>query len=1062
MGDHQAGALRGLVTIPPRLATLENLDAAESSYTESEPRPGGSRAVAAGTKLRPEVSGDQAIDAELEVRRGGNPSEIDGAAVALRAAAGLEADWTGWSSPNWIAAWKPIRFTTATIPEFEWDVLTRSESQEVIAVFREGGSVATCRVLHPEESQIGEWTARGTVAGTAGGGPLALLELTSGRILLYEHPTMRYSDDGGATWSLYSATLGIVTGGSGGDRSSMALDRDLISFFDQGAAANEISQWLSRDLGVTFERVVQVLGVGTTPEVVAIPGGGLAVAYVGLAGNTNVVLLEDATQPVDLGEIVIVDAGVLEGNLGIHADVDGLLYVYGTTASDEVACYRSTDGGSTWLPYSGGVAFFDDNQAEIVRGRVAGMQGYTVMAFQWENFGVGIREGSLGSFILGGSENVESGGSDQITVPANQIDRVGYGAAAGLVWFPGGLPDDLSWSQVGPGAGSGSIVDPGEMQLNTSAQIDYYEVDLGATLGSEVVFQFRGPLGGATLTTECGLRLRVANNSDEYRAWFNWGANQFAIFDGVSGLQVGATQVPGFLVDVQVRIRINPGGQLATAWRARLAGLDAVTTPWIQGPAGSLAVISGGPAASQGQLQFGHILGSGNLTSFWSLVAVTTDAGNLLSLPATVQPMIGKRLGGVFPYPWPGVGTRERSARLALRAGPAPVNERFDLDSAHDHPISHLFPALSPNPEETWRDDDEALVEQVIAWDLGENSRIAQVPGLALCILRNNFQTAILEVETSPAVWLTMGTWNGAQGFEGLSFTRDGDILKPAPSTAIAGRVLQRNELAGGVAIAGGVARRIAGHAAGRWGGTFDSVLPYLRLEDSSGFPASGAGLALVAPRGVMFTWLPGAGPYFRRVRIRIPGQPVPEAYKEAGLALVGGFSPFGQQWSRGWSQQMRPNVERRQSPAGVIRKRQLGRPAIRWAMAWPDGVKLSESRKVDATTSAEASPDYLGPGDSTVPGLGIPVVNEQDVWSQLFGILEEIKGGELPVVAVAEAPPFATTGGVLIPPVTITDRTLFLYGTWEGSPQFNQVLGDEGVDEFGRLDGISVDGIEG
>ena len=1057
MGTIQTDQLRGLITIPPRLSTLDNVDPAESSFSEAAPRPGGSRAVDAGTKLRPEVSGDQTIDAELEVRRGGNPSEIDGAAVALRASGGLEDDWTGWSSPNWIAAWKPIRFTTTPIPDHEWDLVTRSESQEVIAVFREGGAIATVHALHPEDPQIDEWTARGTIAGTVGAGPLALAELPSGRLLCFVGPsTMKYSDDAGSTWSLYSAALGLI----GGGRATMAIDRDLVAFFDEGTAANEISQWLSRDLGVSFERVSQNLGIGSSPEVVSIPGGGLIVAYEAAGGDTEVVLLEDAAQPFSSGDTVTIDAGVLAGQLGIYADADGLIFVYGRTADDELACYRSTDGGSSWLPYSGGVAFFDDNQATIERGRAVGMQGYAVLANQWSGFGVAPREHSIGAFILGGSENVENGGSDQVTL-AGEVDRSGYGAASGLVWFPAGLPDDLSWSHNGP-ANSGALLDPGEMILSTALQADYYSVLLGPTLGSEVVFQFRGPLGGSTLATDCGLRLRVADNANEYRAWFNWGGDSFSIFDGVSGLQAGATQTPGFLADLEIRIRVNPGGQLASAWRSRAVGLDAVTNPWILGPSGSLVAISGGPAASQGRIQFGHILGAGLMNSAWSLVAVSTDSGNLLSLPGTAQPLIGKRLGGVFPYPWPGIGSRERSARVALRAGPAPVDERFALDSAHDHSIAHLFPALSPNPEETWRDNDEALVEQVVAWDLGENTRIAQVPGLALCILRNNFQTCYLEVETSPAVWLTLGTWNGAAGFESLSFTRDGDILKPAPSTSIAGRVLQRNELAGGVAIAGGVARRIAGHAAGRWGGTFDSVLPYLRLEDSSGFPASGADLALVAPRGVMFTWLPGASPFWRRVRIRIPGQPVPEAYKEAGLALVGGFSPFGQQYSRGWSHQMRPNVERRRSPAGVIRKRQLGKPSIRWSMAWPDGVKLSESRKHDATTSAEASPDYLGPGDELVPGLGLPVVNEQDVWGQLFGILEEIRGGELPVVAVAKAPAFAFAGGAPISPVTITDRTLFLYGTWEGSPQFNQVLGEEGVDEFGRIEGISVDGIEG
>ena len=83
----------------------------------------------------------------------------------------------------------------------------------------------------------------------------------------------------------------------------------------------------------------------------------------------------------------------------------------------------------------------------------------------------------------------------------------------------------------------------------------------------------------------------------------------------------------------------------------------------------------------------------------------------------------------------------------------------------------------------------------------------------------------------------------------------------------------------------------------------------------------------------------------------------------------------------------------------------------------------------------------------------GSAAVVTQDVWQQLVGILEETRGGELPVIAVGEAPDADD--------VTITDRTLFLYVTIEGTARLDNVLGDENVNEFGRLPPITIQGIE-
>ena len=75
-------------------------------------------------------------------------------------------------------------------------------------------------------------------------------------------------------------------------------------------------------------------------------------------------------------------------------------------------------------------------------------------------------------------------------------------------------------------------------------------------------------------------------------------------------------------------------------------------------------------------------------------------------------------------------------------------------------------------------------------------------------------------------------------------------------------------------------------------------------------------------------------------------------------------------------------------------------------------------------------------------------------VWTLLYGLLEQTDGGAEPLLALAEVPQTSV-------PLSVTDRTLFLYGTWDSSVQANQVEGDEGVNEFLRIDPIRISEIK-
>ena len=165
-----------------------------------------------------------------------------------------------------------------------------------------------------------------------------------------------------------------------------------------------------------------------------------------------------------------------------------------------------------------------------------------------------------------------------------------------------------------------------------------------------------------------------------------------------------------------------------------------------------------------------------------------------------------------------------------------------------------------------------------------------------------------------------------------------------------------------------------------------------------------------------------------------------PDDYYQIGSLMLGSTSVFGKRGSNGWSQAMVPNVARRTTRYGTVRKRSLGPPRRTWTWSWADGVYNRFSRST-------GTPDYveLSPAGSN----GAPLATRDEVWRLLWGLLEETDGGAIPVLAAAALPPDGF--GMQ------TDRTLFVYGTLDSAVQFNQVVGDEGSDEFGRVDPVQV-----
>ena len=70
----------------------------------------------------------------------------------------------------------------------------------------------------------------------------------------------------------------------------------------------------------------------------------------------------------------------------------------------------------------------------------------------------------------------------------------------------------------------------------------------------------------------------------------------------------------------------------------------------------------------------------------------------------------------------------------------------------------------------------------------------------------------------------------------------------------------------------------------------------------------------------------------------------------------------------------------------------------------------------------------------------------------QLFGLIAETKGGEVPCLAIEEIPDENQT---------LNDDTRFLYGRLTSSARGNNVAGDLGTDEQQRIESLVFDEIK-
>lgn len=1096
--------MRGLLIPDPRLGVdgLAPNDGTPigSDYTEQGARPGSSSSSDPNSRTVAVVQHGLSADIEIEVIGAGDPG-IDGrksARARWRFVGDSAFDFRGYAEAMAGNYWLPVVWNNTTFGADQgFDAITDKISQRVLVVHRQDGGGATDFTTARRTVGINSFEDAGTVVAqvlnpflAAAGLDVCCTQLPSGRVLVHDQDALYYSDDAftaaAPAWAPYSktptaATLATPPVGWSSDRARIHADRDgnvLLLKEQNGAGGGSgqgfVVQYVSQNLGAQFAELEAVDlggGFGSFTSIVELPDGSLVIGYLnGLRPKVR-----KLATPFDLISEAIeidVDPVLLFSVFTIWADPRGIVWASGGSPATQ-RLYRSEDGGETWQLERWG---WWDNLGAVVQFGPSAMVATVARGICWMVHGSvgasGFEGNSLAAFRLGGWTNVEPMSDPGATVATSGLQfRRGWfdtdtGPIATHTWIPYDVPDAGGSSWLAFGATAGAIIGGatgGAMEIATAAANGGYEhpVADGAGVTLYCATSSRGA-GGSLAALQHGIELittnaagtlathieiRVLSTTTEIRFRvrdIQAGSDLFelAVSSDVVGPQsIGDEPYLEFkialepvLLSEEIWIYYRPSD--STLWRAALE---------------KVAVATGAVPAAGARVALGATV-AGTTSQVWRAFYFRESVGvNAFRSTNSADPQRGTEIG-TLPIALALAGTVDTDeALVSFRGGPAVFGESHTIPAIHDFGIGAALFDSGPSRAEKWRDTSNLSVNRTLTWVFPEATRLGGSFLLGLVILDANFDIALLEVDLvgGGAGWTTAATLNLSVGFTSLHYERHGDIIRPGTddaSTQDGARFLNRAELVGGIARWGNPQARanIIANSAGGWTDkSVNTIQPFVRVDASivAGTDTASAGplneLSLQAPSGLVIGYMDEQ--YVYGVRVVIPPSGNQDGYRSAGLIMPCVFAAFGQQWSRGYSHDTRPNVIRDESRQGTIRKRQEGPPASRISMAWADGTKLDQMR--DGIT-----PDYLGPVGKP------PVVADSDVWGQLWGILDETKSGEIPVVYVAELPADG---------ITLTDRSLFTFGTLDGSARFDHVLGDENINEFGRIAGYQVSEIK-
>lgn len=1027
MGQRITSGLKGIVAhaslINPDTLRESVSGSTTSLYQQAGPHAGGAAVPAGPTGSESKVLaaiegiGDQTAPMVIEILKSGNPGLDDQAMeIGYRYASESGTQTRGWTSPGCILNAEIIHtdpiMSAATSPEGQ------------ILVVGSNGTAGFARVYDPTEE-----TASGVTVPGAG--------LFSAMCATFDAEGFGFclTQDASSVWRMYR---------SRGQALSMATEWDEVAFepFDtkpsvapdklrlltlpsgdwclieitDGGANLIVTQWASSDRGSSW----------TLVDTDTATFQGMGDVCVTPAGNIGMVLI-DGTQSRYYSSsspwISLFSSGTASAVSNINntsaecwltADPAGQLWVIirSSSSTSSMFAFPSNDEGASWESVEQFYNLEGDTGEYITGGQAVFSGGSLCLVHKCVS--AATTHDSLTRLIaLGGWENCQylygSGGNSSLSI------------TEGATYTPIALPGALTpWSEGGTGTlaiSTGAVVITTDFAGTTHKNVTATTPPAVSAM-AKATLEFKVAVGSSSTASIASPhitgKVRVSDGSTYSGLGVQLSTTAFAVVDELGNNLVTITR--SMTSKTHFRISVEFGGKGTVYYRAT------GTNTWILAYETTTLADSGG--ITTGTVVWGHSQApaSGENVSTWGYVwwashgtSLDTSPHSRMVTTAQQQALQGKRVT-VNPSPLEG-------HTLFIRAtdGPGITGELYTISPRYDHPITALFPQVSPSPRNTWRTTSSGSV--YLTWDVDPTYETSLGRSIGLGLMKTNLGLVTLSGSVDGGTFTELGVWDSSVG-SGLTYTLTGNVLRITGGTC---PYIFRGQYVGGSVRIHTSYRKIVSHTEGIVSAASGKHVEFI-LDGIDGTEAASGGMALRAHSGVLVVH--NVNQPYRQFRLEIFNYGTPEGYFEIGNMVLGPLITSGQQMSRGWTAQYERNASNQETRDLISRVKRLGPARKSWTWPYTDPMDQTSLRGSNPT------PDYLDSASST----GEALANFRDLPYLNAGLVEELKSGEVVCIALNPIPAVSGT--------TVTDPTQFLYGRLASDVGVDHVLGDEGANE--------------
>jgi hypothetical protein len=782
-----------------------------------------------------------------------------------------------------------------------------------------------------------------------------MCQLPNGRILLARGNRVGwYSDDSGNTWVESPGN----TGAGGSYRVSLAYHGGYLTMV--GDSGDRCYSHTSSDQGGNWTPDVgsdgdySSFGAFSGASCLGLPDGGCGLIYVDQADSCLKWAVKPAPNaPFDVDNAVtIYDGDTFKASVDKYQDYadiaacigqDGLVCVafrlHDPTSVNTHGCRVAVarfspairpgtiaGGGTTWFhpdciwDYDGAVQDGEALDWDARNERAEKMAlaprggGYLLVTGFFATSGT--LDGSIGAFVLGGWSSLQY-------VPATfgrYSDAVIYGRCyASFI-----IPALSGWTQTGAGM---TVLTVDGVTCNTACNALYE----GDNYGGQVfaVATVKVTAGAITAEDNYIRVVRTDGATYHYSATLRLSSTGARLWDDNAGAAVGS-DVSGLTASTHRQWLILNTGAVWVAYR------EQDDSEWVITHSVGTLTNDATPPVLVNSVRFGDTTAAG--IAYWRWIAA------FASEDAVAQGELSIFSGATIQKRGRPTSTRTQylSSGLGFRSSGAPtfVGDQWQFPVRYSKGLDALDPVLTPSPARSWRST--ATTEQKIAWDLDQNTGLLS-PAIGLTVLNPLGRTWYLEASTDGVTWATLLTLDAAEGMNGLTFARSGDLVyQNGGSDAV--YAVHADELVGGWAILtnGGTnyAAQILANSSGSWAGGGKGLLLRLQMPSSGSLPSSGT-LAILWPAATRIAWSVTTTYRYWRVRVAaltLDATTSPQ-YLSASKLVIGPVLPFGQSYSWGRTVAMTAQQEIVTGRAGQRAVKQLGNPRRAVEFGWQDVV---------------------------------------------------------------------------------------------------------------------------